>query len=252
MAAAYDTYDYPNYWVGREYEHEAEVLAIKEFLAKIPQIGTILEIGAGFGRLTPIYAFRAKRVILADPSAKLLKSASQSFENSKKIEFVQSKIENLSSKIRRNSIDVVFIVRVLHHLQDIDSVFKLTRRLLKKGGYLILEFPNKKHIKASFSEFFRGNFTFPIDIFPKDIRTKRSQNKGTLPFFNYHPEILIHKLESTGFEIIEKRSVSNIRSKSAKALLSTNTLLTLERLLQRPLSYINFGPSIFVLAQRTN
>jgi len=25
MAAAYDDYDYPSYWEGREYEHEAEV-----------------------------------------------------------------------------------------------------------------------------------------------------------------------------------------------------------------------------------
>jgi len=77
MAAAYDTYDYPGYWIGREYEHEAEIFAIKSFLKKIPVIKNVVEIGAGFGRLVPAYFFRARRVVLTDPSSKLLKIANR-------------------------------------------------------------------------------------------------------------------------------------------------------------------------------
>ena len=49
MPAAYDNYDYPAYWKGREYEHSSEFLAIKEMLLKIPRISRSIEIGAGFG-----------------------------------------------------------------------------------------------------------------------------------------------------------------------------------------------------------
>ena len=62
MPAAYDNYDYPAYWKGREYEHSSEFLAIKEILLKIPKVDRSIEIGAGFGRLLPIYQFRVKRL----------------------------------------------------------------------------------------------------------------------------------------------------------------------------------------------
>jgi hypothetical protein len=53
MPAAYDTYDYPSYWEGRDYEHGSEEIAIKGFLNRIAKIKTALEIGAGYGRLVP-------------------------------------------------------------------------------------------------------------------------------------------------------------------------------------------------------
>ena len=78
MSSHYDTYDYPSYWTERKYEHESEVIAIKHFLSKIRKIKSALEIGAGYGRLTPSYAYRAKRIILTDPSKNLLDLAKKS------------------------------------------------------------------------------------------------------------------------------------------------------------------------------
>ncbi len=250
MAAHYDTYDYPTYWIGREYEHGAEVVALKAFLEKIPKIDTILEIGAGFGRLTPSYLFRARKIILSDPSSRLLAIARDTFQERKNVKFIQSCAENLPQKIAKESIDVIILVRVLHHLKDPDNFFDVCSRLLKKNGYLILEFPNKKHLKATLKEFFKGNFTFPLDIFPKHIGSVR-RKKSTLPFLNFHPEIVEHELEERGFEIKEGRSVSNIRSAFFKKLLASETLIAIERVLQGPLYLISFGPSIFLLAQKT-
>lgn len=250
MPAAYDTYDYPSYWIGREYEHEAEILALKDLLSKIPKIKTILEVGAGFGRLTPTYVYRANRVILSDPSAKLLGLARESLKE-KKLEFIQAKIENLPEKIRANYLDLIIIVRVLHHLEDLDKVFSVSQRLLKKNGFLLLEFANKKHSKAILTEFFKGNFTFPFNIFPKDIKSENSQREKTLPFVNYHPDVIKEKLAACGFKILEKRSVSNIRSPFIKKIIPTPTLILLEKYLQKPLAYVNFGPSIFLLATKT-
>jgi len=72
MPAAYDSYDYPSYWKGRDYEHKSEFLAIRKLISKISEMGRVVEIGAGFGRLLPSYYFRAKKVYLTDPSGKLI------------------------------------------------------------------------------------------------------------------------------------------------------------------------------------
>lgn len=252
MAAYYDTYDYPSYWQGREYEHGSEVFAIKSLLTKIKKLSTILEIGAGYGRLVPSYAFRAKRIILSDPSTKLLSVAKDTFRDRENIEYIQTRIENLNKKVRTHSVDLVIMVRVLHHLYQPDEAFQVINKILKTNGYLILEFANKQHFKARVSEFFKGNFTFPLDIFPKELTSSKRKRIKTLPFLNYHPDIIAAKLEENGFEIIEKRSVSNIRNEFLKKHLSTNLLIAISKLLQTPLSYINFGPSIFILARKKN
>ena len=247
MAAAYDQYDYPAYWLGRKYEHESEIIALSAFLAKIPKLRSILEIGAGFGRLTPFYAYRAQKVVLADPSAKLLKEARNKGEN---LEFIQSCLENLPEKLKRKRFDLIILVRVAHHLEDMDKTLAIINKLLSPKGYFVLEFPNKLHGKAMLANFCHGNFTFPLDIFPFDKRTKKAKKARVLPFFNYHPTIIEEKLTNQGFKILEKRSVSNIRNKFFKKNLPISFLLSAEKIMQKPFSSFNFGPSIFIFAQK--
>ena len=249
MPAYYDNYDYPTYWIGREYEHEAEIIAIKSLLKRIPKLKTIVEIGAGYGRLVPSYLFRAKKIILADPSAKLLKLARNTLNN-KSIVYIHANIENLYPKVRKNTADLVILVRVLHHISDIDQALSIIGKITKTKGYLILEFANKRHLKATISEFIHGNFTFPLDITPKEIKNKKKKTK-TIAFYNYHPDIIKEILYQNGYSIVEVRSVSNIRSCLIKKFSSTETLLFFEKFLQKPLSSLFFGPSIFILAKKT-
>jgi len=250
MSAYYDSYDYPSYWESRSYEHNSEVYAISEFLNLIPKIKTILEIGTGYGRLTPIYYYRASKVILTDPSAKLLKMAKDNLTNYK-IKYIQAKLENLPSKIRSNSVNVVILVRVLHHIDDLDNTFFIINKIIAKNGFLILEFANKRHLKALFKELTHGNLTFLHDIFPIDVPTKK-RIKHKLPFRNYHPDLIKEKLKISGFRIVDTRSVSNIRSPLLKKLIPLDMLLFLEKMLQKPFSYPKLGPSIFILAKKVN
>jgi ubiquinone/menaquinone biosynthesis C-methylase UbiE len=247
MTAHYDTYDYPSYWIGREYEHESEVMALKELLSAIPKIDTILEIGAGFGRLTPSYLFRARKILVSDPSSRLLGIARDKFGGRKKVVFIQSKAENILNKVPRRSVDLIILVRVLHHLENPGKFFDLCSKLLKKNGYLLLEFANKRHLKATCLEFLKGNITFPIDISPKKVGKQRPKN---LPFLNFHPDFIKHELTERGFKIKEGRSVSNIRSSFLKKIVPCDSLVAIEKVLQRPLYLISFGPSIFLLAQK--
>lgn len=250
MPAAYDYYDYPSFWKGREYEHESEGVALKAFLKKIPKVKKLVEVGAGYGRLVPIYAYIAEKAVLTDPSAKLLKIARKNVKG-KKFRIIQTSLENFSGKIGSNSTDLVIMVRVLHHIKDLDEAFSEISKIIKPKGHLILEFANKRHFKALLSEFLHGNLTFTLDIFPKDIRSKKSKkDKKTLPFVNYHPDFIRGTLKKHNFTIREERSVSNIRSPFVKKIIPKSVLLFFERVLQRPLAKILFGPSIFTLAQK--
>jgi ubiquinone/menaquinone biosynthesis C-methylase UbiE len=249
MPAAYDTYDYPSYWEGRDYEHGSEEIAIKGFLNRIAKIKTALEIGAGYGRLVPSYRFRTKKIILSDPSSVLLKTARENIGN-KNVKYIHSRLRNLPKKLRANSVDLVLLVRVLHHINDQDEAFKIIEKILEPHGYFILEFANKCHFKAQIFHFLRGNFTFPLEIFPKDLRTKKAKKKGDILFLNFHPDDIKKKLEDAGFSIVEARSVSNFRSSFLKNILPISLLLSIENLLQKPLSHFDFGPSLFILAQK--
>ncbi len=250
MPAAYDTYDYPSYWDDREYEHKSEFYAIKTLLNKIPYIKTIIEIGAGYGRLFSSFSYRAKKIILSDPSASSLSLARKKIRNNKKAIFIQSSLENLPNQLRGGTSDLVIMVRVLHHIEDTQEAFKIVAKLLKNDGFFILEFANKGHIKATLKEFYKGNITFPLDIFPIDKRSKKTKKAKTLPFINYHPDEIIEQLKNAGFVVVEKLSVSNIRSTFLKKIISTGTLIDIEKALQKPLSHVNFGPSIFILAKK--
>lgn len=250
MPAAYDNYDYPSYWKGRSYEHNSEFIAIKSLLTKISKINKSIEIGAGYGRLLPSYLFRVKRALLTDPSAKLISLGMKKYSKNKKVSFLQTKLENLKNKKGIGNFDLAIMVRVLHHIEDVPLAFNIINSILSKGGYFILEFANKNHMKANLRHFIKGDITYPLDIFPVDIRSKKHLKSKTLPFINYHPDQIIEKLKDAGFDIIEIRSVSNIRSSILKRVFPLNSLLDLEKLLQKPFARLYFGPSFFVLARK--
>lgn len=249
MPAAYDTYDYPAYWSGREYEHESEVRAIKRFLNKIPRINKAVDVGAGYGRLTSSYLYRCRKVTLTDPSAKLLKIARANYIGNKVI-CMQTKVENLPKKFLSSKYDLAIMTRVLHHIDNINRAFAAVNRILADRGYFILEFANKNHFKALFKALIKGNFTFPIDIFPHDVRCRKNKRLNTLPFNNYHPDLIVRYLEENNFEVLDRISVSNFRSIWFKEFIPKEFLLWLDEKLGHVLSSLHFGPSIFILARK--
>ncbi len=250
MPAAYDKYDYTQYWKGREYEHDSEVIAIRSFLEQIKEIGRVLELGGGFGRHVPNYIYRAKRAVLTDPSAKNLSIARKALGHYKNLTIKQIKLENAPDKFRNGSFDLVIMIRVMHHIEDIDEAIKTIAGLLDTNGYLILEFANKIHFKALVENTLKGNFGFMNSTAPIDRRSQKMVKKGTLPFINYHPDIIEATLKRNGLKVIERRSVSNVRSPFLKKYLPESFMLYIEKLLQISLGYVNFGPSIFVLAKK--
>lgn len=251
MAAAYDDYDYPSYWENRSYEHASEVTAIGRFFEQIGDNKSVLDIGAGYGRLAKVYDKFSKRITLVDPSSEILKKAKVYLNGAcKKTNFVRSTLQNLGDKIKKEKYDVVVLVRVMHHIKDPALAIKIASRYLPRGGYIILEFANKMHGKAIVTNFLNGNFTFPLDISPIDKRSKKNIRRHSILFLNHHPDVIEKCLDDNGFRIVNRLSVSNIRSCFVKERVPLAILTALENYIQKPLARINFGPSIFILAQK--
>lgn len=252
MSAAYDNYNYPKYWDKRDYEHESELIALKRFFDQIEKRKHIIDIGCGFGRLTSFYAKYTDKITLADPSKSLLRYAKENIQDTdNKINFIHSNVKSLPSKTKHDY-DTAIMVRVMHHIEDPNEGIEVVSKLLKKDGYFIVEFANKLHGKAMLKNILRGNFTFPLEIFSIDRRSKKNQKKDVIAFVNHHPDLIIQTLHKNGFEIIDQLSVSNLRFGVIKRYVPLRLILKMENILQKRFSRLNFGPSIFILAKKAH
>ncbi len=250
---AYDNYDYPSYWDHRSYEHESERIAINELLKNfdLQSFNNVIDIGGGFGRLIPVYERYCKNITLAEPSITLIDRAKEDFKGikfGKKVNYIHTNVEDLSKKVKQNSFDLALMIRVMHHIEKPEVVFSTVSKILKNNGYFLFEFANKVHGKAVFGSLLRGDFTFSLDLSPQSKLSRK--NKDIIPFLNYHPDIIKYHLSENNLEIKEILSVSNFRSGLIKSILPLPTLLKIEKMFQKPLASISFGPSTFILAQK--
>ncbi len=203
----YDTYDYPKYWRGREYEDRAEKQAILSLLGKIPpeRKNSLVDIGGGFGRLAPLYAPLFAECLLIDPSSRLLREAQKKVQKYPHLGLKRGKLEHLP--VGSGAFDVALLVRVVHHLKNPQKAFLEVYRVLKPGGFLILEFANKAHFRACLRAWLEGDFGFSQNPTPANQASKGAK----IPFLNHHPRRIEADLEKTGFEVLDCLSVSNFR-----------------------------------------
>ena len=249
--AFYDSYNYRHYWKNREYENRAETIALQKLFQLIPQKKkkNILDIGAGFGRHTPLYAPLFKKAILIDPSVKLLSQAQKNLRHHPNLSFKRG--EGQKIPLKNQGVDVVLLIRVIHHLENPSSTLGEITRILKPQGFLILEFANKVHFKAKIKAIVHRDWQFFSKIAPSDRRSPKNIKSRSIAFLNYHPQAIKEALQQKGLKIIKKLSVSNFRSPILKKILPLNYLLLLEKITQPLLAPLNFGPSIFILAVPT-
>lgn len=244
----YDEFDYSLYWKGRDYEDKAEKIALKKFFSLIPLKDSLIDIGAGFGRHTKIYASLFKKCLLVDPATNLLTLAQTRFKRYSNLTFQVGSVEKLP--VKPESFQTALLVRVIHHLKKPEDAFREIFRVLKPGGFLILEFANKIHFLARIRALIKGNFSFPSNLSDQEQRSPESIREGKISFLNHHPQKIEKELRKAGFIIVSRLSVSNLRFPLFKRIIPSSFLLFLENLLQKPLAKFYFGPSIFVLAKK--
>jgi ubiquinone/menaquinone biosynthesis C-methylase UbiE len=218
---------------GRDYEDRVERIALRKLL---PETGyRLLEIGAGFGRLTGEY-YGYRHVVLLDYSFSQLQYAQERYGRSERFTYVAANAYQLPFKA--GSFDGASMIRTIHHMEDVDAVLAQVRRVLAPGGVFVLEHANKQNIKAIVRFLARQQTWSPFDTTPVEFVELN---------FDFHPSHIRDALEQAGFEIKRRIPVSFFRVNQLKRNLPPRVLVNLDRALQR--TGVLYTPSIFIKSE---
>ncbi len=236
--------NYADYWTSRTYEHQAEVMAVRRLL-RGHAFEHAADIGGGYGRLSVVLADYARRVTLVDPSRQQLSLAASVLAGHPQISTRVMSASDL--EFADGSVDLAVMVRVLHHLPEPARELTELHRILRPGGYALIEVASVAHAMNRLRYLLRRQ---PVPLAPVDIRTSQARQEGGIPFVNHHPATVITQLEATGLRLERTLSVSNLRHPLVIRMLPRPVLLGVERVCQEPLAPALFGPSIFLLLRK--
>jgi SAM-dependent methyltransferase len=239
------TFNYAQFWSGRDYEHDAEVIAIRRLL-RGRRFGHAVDIGGGYGRLSVVLAAYADRVTLVDPSTQQLDLSRHMFPDHQCIERQLMDAANL--RFSTGTVDLVALIRVLHHLPDPEAELTEMARILKPGGLALVEVANSANAHRRVARLLHRQGRVPAA--PVDLRSEESRNRGTAPYFNHHPRTVIGQFNAVGLDVLNVLSVSNLRHPLIKAIGPRRAMLVVEQAVQQPLGSFYFGPSAFFLLQK--
>jgi len=237
------SHNYLHYWEGRDYEDAAERMAISRLL-KGKHFRHAVDVGGGYGRLCIFLENYADRVTLAEPSQQQLDIAKEYLKDHPEIDRKLVQADDL--QLPDGSVDLVTIVRILHHLPDPSAEFREIARVLADDGYFVMEFANYAHGRNRLKHFLKGK-RLPQE--PVDIRSAKNR-KTDLPFVNHNPRTIAKQLAHAGLKVEKVLSVSNLRSPAVKKVVPRGAMLLAEKVLQTTLARTYFGPSVFFLIRK--
>lgn len=220
----------------RDYEDRVERIALRRLL---PQNGKrLLELGAGFGRLTNEY-YTYKQVILVDYSLSQLQYAQEKLGRSQRFVYVAADAYKLP--FRPGVCDAATMIRVIHHMADAPAVLAQIHRVLTPGATFILEHANKQNFKAMLRYALKRQDWSPYQLDPVEFVELN---------FDFHPAYIMHELRKVGFDVHQRLPVSFFRLGLLKRTLPTGVLVGLDSLLQY--TGLLYSPSVFVKAVASN
>jgi len=142
--------------------------------------GSLLEIGAGAGTFSALFASKFEKIRLIEPSSKLFKQLKEKFAAQNHITVKQNSLHTEFSNSTREMFNSALMVNVLEHIEDDAAALKMLSNFLLPGGYLLIFVPA---LQSLYSDFDRA------------VGHHR----------RYHRKNLAAIVESAGFEIIKLR-----------------------------------------------
>lgn len=215
---------------GREYEDRVERVALRRLLPKGGK--RLLEIGAGFGRLTDEYkAF--DQVVLLDYSFSQLQFAREKHGDGNG-RYIYIAADAYSLPFRAGVFDAAAMIRTIHHMSDVRAVLRQVRRVLAPQATFIMEHANKQNLKAMARYALKKQTWNPYSHEPVEFVELN---------FDFHPQYIKDALENCGFDLKRRIPVSFFRMDAIKKTLPVELLVTSDSLLQYTGMLV--APSIF-------
>ena len=217
---------------GRDYEDRCEAIALKRLLPRSGKL--MLELGAGAGRNTLRYQ-GFERVVLLDYSTTQLKLAQERLGNSERYTYVAADIYRLP--FVKNLFDATTMIRTLHHMADAPAALQQVRSVLQPGATFILEYANKRNLKAILRYAFRQQSWSPYCTDPIEFAPLN---------FDFHPWAIRGWLKELDFLEEKTLAVSYLRIELLKRIIPAGVLAGLDSLLQWTGDWRPYSPSVFM------
>jgi ubiquinone/menaquinone biosynthesis C-methylase UbiE len=234
----YENSDYQQtFWDSgtRRYEDLCEARAIRRMMPRKGRL--LLEVGAGAGRNSLRYEGFEKLVLL-DYSRTQLRQARDRLGQSGRFLYVAADAYNIP--FVSGVFDAATMIRTLHHMSDPPAALREVRRVLAPQSTFLLEFANKRNLKALMRYLFRRQEWNPFS--PDSVEY--------LPLnFDFHPRSVRSWLADSGFRVRNQATVSHFRIALLKRVIPAGILAYLDYLLGLTGNLWQYSPSVFVLAQ---
>ncbi len=231
---SYEGSDYPtSFWEqgGRAYEDEVESIALGSLL---PQGGArLLELGAGGGRNTLRYV-DFKQIVLLDYSVSQLAHAQKRLGKKTCYRFVAADIYRLP--FMPGAFDCATMIRTLHHMANPRQALEQVQGTLQKNACFILEYANKRNLKAIMRYWLRRQSWDPFSLEPVEFAELN---------FDFHPRAIRRWLADAGFRLEKTRTVSHFRTGFLKKHLPLKSLVWMDSILQPTGNLFQLSPSVF-------
>jgi ubiquinone/menaquinone biosynthesis C-methylase UbiE len=215
----------------RTYEDRVEAIALKSLLPTGGKL--LLEIGAGAGRNTPRYK-NFDRIVLLDYSRSQLAQAQERLGKSERYVYVVANAYRLP--FVPGLFDAATMIRTLHHFADAPLALRQTRQVLKPGAIFILEYANKKNIKAILRYFLHRQTWNPFSLEPVEFAALN---------YDFHPKTIRRWLGEADFKLEKQLTVSHYRSALLKRIFPIAWLVAMDAFAQHTGDWWQLSPSVF-------
>jgi len=218
---------------GRDYEDLTERIALRRLLP--PKGRRIVHLGAGFGRMSNELS-GYDQVVVLDYSRTMLQDAQAQLGRNGRFVYVAADIYHLP--LADGSCDAAVMERVIHHMADVPAALRQIRSVLAPQAPFVLEYANKRNLKAIVRYWLRRQKWSPFDRQPVEFVKLN---------FDFHPTYMAENLDKAGFKTEKRLALSYFRIGLLKRWVPTSLLVAADRLLQPTGQIAAFSPSMFTL-----
>lgn len=197
----------------------------------------IAELGAGFGRLADMYA-GYEQVVLFDYSRTLLADAAETWGEDPRFVFIAGNVYELP--LASGALDSVVMVRVMHHLADVNRALTQIRRTMHVDSVAVLEYANKRNLKALARWAVRRQDWSPMHHEPVEFVELN---------YDFHPAWMRDEFANADLGVSRQLAVSHFRLPLLKNKVSARTLAKLDSWLFALGGRYPLSPSVFVRAK---
>jgi ubiquinone/menaquinone biosynthesis C-methylase UbiE len=221
---------------GRQYEDRVEAIALNRLL---PVSGErLLELGAGAGRNTSRYK-GFKQIVLLDYSLSQLRLAKAKLGDTEGYTYVAANIYKLPFA---PVFDTATMIRTLHHMAKPRLALKQVQQALKPQAVFILEYANKRNIKAILRYLTKRQDWNPFSHEAVEFAELN---------FDFHPQTIKRYLEENGLKIDRQLTVSHFRIDLLKRIIPLQILVQMDSLAQLTGGLWQYAPSVFIRSRNT-